>query len=285
MTEEDDSEEKIRDGEKVPPPQLEKVPGSGPCQPTSVHTRNGVTTDGRLVSLKLASSGSKSQSSRTKKEVTGNWKVAQDGVQAELTQDGLKRLTRQTPTSAATGQSAPGADRRSAAGPRKPETTHLGEATGQSAPGVGQRPTVGQQRPERTHKGEATGPDVPVVGKRPTADPERSNSTYTCEARGQSEPGLRVKSADGLYRPVFTHRGEPPGVNASPTSRNSADLDRSQWTACTTQPLDRPFGPSYFIPGKIEGKPVLCLLDTGCTTNLIGKHVFDRLQKGCWVNW
>ena len=69
-------------------------------------------------------------------------------------------------------------------------------------------------------------------------------------------------------------------MNASPTSRNSADLDRSQWTACTTQPLDRPFGPSYFIPGKIEGKPVLCLLDTGCTTNLIGKHVFDHLPEG-----
>ena len=69
-------------------------------------------------------------------------------------------------------------------------------------------------------------------------------------------------------------------MNALPTSRNPADLDGSQWTACTAQPLDRPFGPSYFIPGKIEGKPVLCLLDTRCTTNLIGKHVFDRLPKG-----
>ena len=35
--------------------------------------------------------------------------------------------------------------------------------------------------------------------------------------------------------------------------------------------------PGYFIPGKVEDKPVLWLLDTGCTTNLIGKHVFDRL--------
>ena len=30
----------------------------------------------------------------------------------------------------------------------------------------------------------------------------------------------------------------------------------------------------------MEGKPVLCLLDTGCTTNLISKHVFDRLPEG-----
>ena len=37
--------------------------------------------------------------------------------------------------------------------------------------------------------------------------------------------------------------------------------------------------PGYFIPGKVEGKPILWLLDTGCTTNLIGKHVFDRLPN------
>ena len=49
--------------------------------------------------------------------------------------------------------------------------------------------------------------------------------------------------------------------------------------ARTAQPLDRPFGPSYFIPGRVEGKPTLCLIDTGCTTNLLGKHVFDRLPE------
>ena len=42
---------------------------------------------------------------------------------------------------------------------------------------------------------------------------------------------------------------------------------------------ERPFGFSYFIPGWVEGKPVLCLLDTGCTTNLVEKHVFDRLPE------
>ena len=39
----------------------------------------------------------------------------------------------------------------------------------------------------------------------------------------------------------------------------------------------QPYSNSYFIPGTIEGRPVQFLVDTGCTTNLISKHVFDRL--------
>ena len=42
---------------------------------------------------------------------------------------------------------------------------------------------------------------------------------------------------------------------------------------------DRPHQASYFIPGRVEGRPVQFLLDTGCTTNLLGKHVFDRLPE------
>ena len=86
-----------------------------------------------------------------------------------------------------------------------------------------------------------------------------------------------MRPVDGLNERMFTHKGEPPGRSAS---QKSADLDSPEWTAYTAQPLDRPLGLSYFIPGKVEGKPVLCLLDTGCITNLIGKHVFDRLSEG-----
>ena len=41
--------------------------------------------------------------------------------------------------------------------------------------------------------------------------------------------------------------------------------------------LHRPFKPSLFFPGKVEGKPAQFLLDTGCNTNLLSKHLFDRL--------
>ena len=47
----------------------------------------------------------------------------------------------------------------------------------------------------------------------------------------------------------------------------------------TQQIFDRPHQASYFIPGRVEGRPAQFLLDTGCTTNLIGKHVFDRLPE------
>ena len=45
------------------------------------------------------------------------------------------------------------------------------------------------------------------------------------------------------------------------------------------QVLERPYTTSYFLPGKLEGRPVQFLIDTGCTTNLLSKHVFDRLPE------
>ena len=37
----------------------------------------------------------------------------------------------------------------------------------------------------------------------------------------------------------------------------------------------RPHQDSYFLPGKIGGRNVQCLLDSGCMTNILSKHVFD----------
>ena len=45
------------------------------------------------------------------------------------------------------------------------------------------------------------------------------------------------------------------------------------------QVYDRPYRASYFVPGKVEGRPAQFLLDTGCTTNLLARHVFDRLPE------
>ena len=55
--------------------------------------------------------------------------------------------------------------------------------------------------------------------------------------------------------------------------------EEQAWKAYATQPLERPYGTSYFLSGKIEGRPLRLLLDTGCTTNLLGKHVYDRLPE------
>ena len=47
--------------------------------------------------------------------------------------------------------------------------------------------------------------------------------------------------------------------------------------AVKARSLQRPIGSSYFLPGKAEGKAVLFLIDTGCNTNLLSKHLFDKL--------
>jgi len=40
----------------------------------------------------------------------------------------------------------------------------------------------------------------------------------------------------------------------------------------------QPHGNSYFLPGKIAGKAVTFLLDSGCTMNLISCQLFDTLS-------
>ena len=45
------------------------------------------------------------------------------------------------------------------------------------------------------------------------------------------------------------------------------------------QALERLYTTSYSLPGKLEGRPVQFLVDTGCATNLLLKHVFDRLPE------
>jgi len=39
----------------------------------------------------------------------------------------------------------------------------------------------------------------------------------------------------------------------------------------------QPYGSSYFLPGNILGKAVTFLLNTGCTTNLLSRRLFDTL--------
>jgi len=41
----------------------------------------------------------------------------------------------------------------------------------------------------------------------------------------------------------------------------------------------QPHGDSYFLPGKVVDRAVNFLLDSGCTTNLLGDRVFDALPS------
>ena len=43
--------------------------------------------------------------------------------------------------------------------------------------------------------------------------------------------------------------------------------------------LERPHKSTWFLPGKVGRVPVQILMDTGCTTNLMSKTIFDKLDK------
>ena len=68
----------------------------------------------------------------------------------------------------------------------------------------------------------------------------------------------------------------------APPKEQQATVNKESDTpvALQAQPVfDRPYQASYFIPGKVEGRPAQFLLDTGCTTNLLSKQIFDRLPE------
>ena len=39
--------------------------------------------------------------------------------------------------------------------------------------------------------------------------------------------------------------------------------------------------PVFYLPGKIEGQSLYYLVDSGCTLNLLGRKIFDRLPLRC----
>jgi len=78
---------------------------------------------------------------------------------------------------------------------------------------------------------------------------------------------------------VQTPRGAPP---SPPQLVHGRRRPRTLWlTAREVQPQQvrtQPHGNSYFLPGKIAGKPATFLLYSGCTTNLISRRFFDTLS-------
>jgi len=53
---------------------------------------------------------------------------------------------------------------------------------------------------------------------------------------------------------------------------------------CNSSRSTQLYGSSYFLPKKMSGKAARFLLDTGCTTNLLSKHLFDTLGAREWAS-
>ena len=98
----------------------------------------------------------------------------------------------------------------------------------------------------------------------------KASTEMTVQTEGSSAPGpvpsqrRKVTEEDRLQTPTPCTSTEE--VIPGPTIE-------------AQQIFDRPHQASYFIPGRVEGRPAQFLLDTGCTTNLLSKPLFDRLPE------
>lgn len=63
------------------------------------------------------------------------------------------------------------------------------------------------------------------------------------------------------------------------TIKNKLKLEKNNEASQVDEQLWKPHEPSYFLPGKIGRCTAKFLIDTGCTTNLLAKHVFDKLPR------
>jgi len=78
--------------------------------------------------------------------------------------------------------------------------------------------------------------------------------------------------------PKLTSRPQKTPVVSKTTQRRPALRAQVVSPPETTRSRStQPYGSSYFLPGKILGKAATFLLDTGCTTNLLSRRLFDTL--------
>lgn len=66
-------------------------------------------------------------------------------------------------------------------------------------------------------------------------------------------------------------------------NRHSSECSRSIGSRYLPQQRSdnmRLYSSSYFLPGVVAGRSIMLLIDTGCSTNILAKHVFDRLPAG-----
>ena len=140
----------------------------------------------------------------------------------------------------------------------------------------------GWQHPSKTAAAPVTEPTQPI-------ESQNKYGALTSLPDTEMEPRLPEQdaaTAGGASKLATSPRRTKPTTQPSPkkvgstTKPEDEKLEPMEIEVEQAQQIfDRPHQASYFVPGKIEGKPAQFLLDTGCTTNLLGKHVFDRLPE------
>ena len=120
-------------------------------------------------------------------------------------------------------------------------------------------------------------PSTRILRTIPTGPDSRTPAIKT--AGPTPSPPLGWQSRE---RQICSGRGTARGTDLASPQKGSLPGFTKDVLEDTTraQALSRPYSFSYFLPGKLEGRPIQFLLDTGCTPNLINKQIFDRLPGG-----
>jgi len=90
-----------------------------------------------------------------------------------------------------------------------------------------------------------------------------------------------VEPAGGVYQDMGGEQPISLGQNARRRRPRKPRAERPQPYLAETEHAGgvrvQPHGDSYFLPGKVAGKAVTFLLDSGCAINLLSRRVFDAL--------
>ncbi|XP_067950499.1 uncharacterized protein [Watersipora subatra] len=127
------------------------------------------------------------------------------------------------------------------------------------------------------------------TGTSPRPEKERSPLVcWECGSKGhplKECPNLRKrvpKNSDGPRQSPPPTKGkrdaEATAEGKAKGAVQTTSTQRTQEATCG-QALDRPHSTSYFPPGKVESRALQFLVDTGCTTNLLNRRVFNRLPE------
>jgi len=86
-----------------------------------------------------------------------------------------------------------------------------------------------------------------------------------------------VVEEDSVYSQEYPKLPSRPVVSKTTQRRPAVRTQVVSSPEMTRSRSAQPYGSSYFLPRKISGKAATFLLDTGCTTNLLSRRLFDTL--------
>jgi len=114
-----------------------------------------------------------------------------------------------------------------------------------------------------------------------TSQPEQRPATFALPPANCFDRLPEVEPAGGVHSDIGGEEITPPRRTHCCRRPHKPRAKRARPYSAETEHAGgvrvQPHGNSYFLPGKVAGKSVTFLLDSGCTTNLLSRRVFDAL--------